>query len=137
MTGNHGQLLTQVVLTPDTQVLTGTVSAPVNTPAPAEASGAVSLADVRAMLGEQAARYDTTFAALQTAHAAAMEAALDRQERQHRAELDRLSTAHKSAVTALMDRVGRMLVAQRPAPRGPWWARLFGSSKHSKIGGEQ
>ena len=47
----------------------------------------------------------------------------------HERELDRLTQAHRSAVTALMDRVGRMLVAQRSAPRAPWWARLFGASK--------
>ncbi|MEI8395368.1 MAG: hypothetical protein WCF85_11575 [Rhodospirillaceae bacterium] len=70
------------------------------------------------------------------AHSSAMEAALDRAERQHKAEIDRLAQAHKSAVTALMDRVGRMLIAQRPAPRAPWWSVLFGASRRSKIGGE-
>ena len=50
----------------------------------------------------------------------------------HEHELVRLAQAHRSAVDALMQRVGRMLVAQRPAPRAPWWSRLFGNSK---IGG--
>ncbi len=103
----------------DTKIQTPQTPTP-TTPAKPESSGLVSLDDVRRLLGEQSNR-------LQAAHAAAMEAALDRADRQHAAELARLAQAHQAGVTALMNRVAVMLVERRE--RAPWWSVLFGAPK--------
>ena len=101
------------------------MSASLQVQAPSERAGLVSLADVRAMLGEQS----------------------DRMERQHREAIammvERVDSAEIRAENAearaerveqRLDRVLDVLLSERKPSGEPWWRRWFG---HSKLGGAE
>ncbi len=90
------------------------------------ASGMVSLADVRAMMGEQQ----------------------DRAERQHREALASVQEAHRAAMAMMIERVDAAEIrAERVEEKldqvldqlldqhQPWWSRWLGSSRRSDIRG--
>ena len=107
MTGNRGQLMTKAELTPEKKVAPRVAEVSPDSltqvrqhgvePGPTSAStGMVSLAEVRAMLGEQA----------------------ERQQRQHEAEIARLERAWRGAMEAQTEKYLKVMMANRPRP---WW----------------
>jgi hypothetical protein len=109
-------------------------------PAPQEAAqeplGMVSLADVRAMLGEQQAHHNAAMGALQASHREAMAMMVERVDAAEiRAE--RVEQRLDQVLDVLLtERRQPMASVDEPAEHEPWWRRWFGHSTRSKLGGE-
>ena len=104
--GNHGQLMTQVVLTPEKKspprvadLLTGTT---------------VSSGQHRVEPGPTPAQSGVVPISVMTD-------ALDRQQRQHEAEISRLERAWRGVLEAQTEKYLRVMMANRSRPWWRWW----------------
>ncbi len=94
----------------------------------------VSLADVRAMLGEQQAHHNAAMGALQASHRESLAMMVERVDAAEiRAE--RVEQRLDQVLDVLLTERRQLTASQvESGEREPWWRRWFGESRRTKLG---